>query len=49
MLAQRYAARLVTRQQPVVQASEVTSSAYHEVDVDSLELIRPRSIGIEQA
>jgi len=46
-LAQRYAARLVTRQQPVAQAREITFQAYHEVDVDSLELIRPRSIGIE--
>lgn len=46
-LAQRYAARLVTRQQPVTQVGGGTFPAYHEVDVDSLELIRPRSIGVE--
>ena len=46
-LAQRYASRLVTRQQPVAKTGEDTSQAYHEVDVESLELIRPRSIGIE--
>ena len=46
-LAQRYAARLVTRQQPVGQGNEFKPPEYQEVDVDSLELVRPRSIGIE--
>jgi transposase len=47
-LAQRYAARLVSSHHPVErQARDVPVAEYHEVDVDSLELVRPRSIGVE--
>jgi transposase len=47
-LAQRYAARLITSQ-PVGQqtATEAYGVDYREVDVDSLELVRPRSVGVE--
>lgn len=47
-LAQLYAARLVTvRAQPASSPDSVTAD-YQEVDVDSLELVRPRSVGVEQ-
>lgn len=47
-LAQRYAARLVTTRRPVTEPKQdLPVPDYHEVDVDSLELIRPRSIGVE--
>jgi len=47
-LAQRYAARLVADSTPVAAPGDTaTPAVYHEVDVDSLELIRPRSIGVE--
>ena len=46
-LAQRYAARLVTNYHPVAQAKKVSVAQFHEVDVESLELARPRSIGVE--
>ena len=47
-LAQRYAARLVADSTPVAAPGDTaTPVVYHEVDVDSLELIRPRSIGVE--
>lgn len=49
-LAQRYAARLVVCHKPVASPRDETpSSEYHEVDIDSLELVRPRSIGVEHA
>lgn len=46
-LAQRYAARLVSSHQPVAQSKDETIPEYHEVDVDSLGLVRPRSVGVE--
>ena len=45
-LAQRYAARLIVDSTPVAPPGH-TTPVYHEVDVDSLELVRPRSIGVE--
>jgi transposase len=47
-LAQRYAARLITSR-PVGQqtTTEAQGVDYREVDVDSLELVRPRSVGVE--
>lgn len=46
-LAQRYAARLVTKKTPVGDAAEGNEAAYQEVDVHSLEFVRPRSVGVE--
>lgn len=46
-LAQRYAAQLVVRSAPVSQAQETAEVTYDEVDVASLELVRPRSVGVE--
>lgn len=46
-LAQRYAARLVADSKPASVAKDTAGPVYHEVDVDSLELVRPRSIGVE--
>jgi len=46
-LAQRLAARLVVSQPPAERSEREKSIEYHEVDVDSLELVRPRSIGVE--
>ena len=47
-LAQRYAARLVADSRPVAAPGETTTPVvYHEVDVESLEMVRPRSIGVE--
>lgn len=46
-LAQRYAAQLVVRSTPVPPAQESAEVTYHEVDVTSLELVRPRSVGVE--
>lgn len=46
-LAQRYAARLVADSRPASVAKDTAGPVYHEVDVDSLELVRPRSIGVE--
>jgi transposase len=46
-LAQRYAARLVTSHHPGGQIKDAEVTEYHEVDIDSLELVRPRSIGVE--
>jgi transposase len=46
-LAQRYAAQLLASRQDTRQGKEETSGDYHEIDVNSLELIRPRSIGVE--
>lgn len=48
-LAQRYAARLVTKEACVDSAEEGSGESYREVDVNSLELVRPRSVGVEQA
>ena len=48
-LAQRYAARLVMSG-PKEERGEVRETVdYQEVDIDSLELVRPRSIGVEHA
>jgi len=46
-LAQRYAARLVADSRPISAPKDTATPVYHEVDVDSLELVRPRSIGVE--
>jgi transposase len=48
-LAQRYAARLVVGRHAVAPESENTAPEYQEVDVNSLELVRPRSVGVEHA
>ena len=47
-LAQRYAARLVVNQGGD-QQEETKGGLYHEVDISSLELVNPRSIGVEHA
>lgn len=47
-MAQRYAARLVvTRKPPHPATDDAATIEYTEVNVDSLELVRPRSIGVE--
>ncbi len=47
-MAQRYAARLVVARKPLPPATDdVAPVEYNEVNVDSLELVRPRSIGVE--
>ena len=52
-LAQRYAARLIIKQKEVVTTDDEnkkkTPVIYQSVDVDSLEMVRPRSIGVEHA
>ena len=48
-LAQRYAARLIAGRQPARPSSETAGADYHEVDVASLQLVRPRSVGVEHA
>jgi len=48
-LAQRYAARLVVLSAPPPPDQENVEARYHEVDVASLELVRPRSVGVEHA
>ncbi|MEW6289844.1 MAG: IS1634 family transposase [Thermodesulfobacteriota bacterium] len=48
-LAQRYAARLIAGRQPVRSSNETAGADYHEVDVASLQLVRPRSVGVEHA
>ena len=48
-LAQRYAARLITSQQPVNSEDKEGIITYQPVDVDSLEMLRPRSVGVEHA
>lgn len=45
-LAQRYAARLLGAQPATGQPEEETVE-YHEVDIHSMEMLRPRSIGVE--
>ena len=44
-LAQRYAARLVIYNPPADQGEE--GASYQEVDIDSLEVVQPRSVGVE--
>jgi len=47
-MAQRYAARLVADSRPASPPKDTAAPVvYHEVNVDSLELVRPRSIGVE--
>ena len=52
--AQRIAAQLLARQLPLAPATTskqqdaATHSEYHNIDVDSLQLVRPRSVGVEQ-
>jgi transposase len=48
-LAQRYAARLVAGRPSVAVKPESSAVEYQEVDVNSLELVRPRSVGVEHA
>jgi len=45
-LAQRYAARLLGVQGEAAPTGS-QSGEYHEVDIDSMEMLRPRSIGVE--
>lgn len=50
VLAQRYAARLIANKRPAEVVSDSPEVvAYQEVDVNSLELVRPRSVGVEHA
>ncbi len=49
-LAQRYAAQLVARATPEVAPTQNTPApapSYPEVEIESLELVRPRSVGVE--
>ena len=50
--AQRIAAQLLARQVPLPGTAKPPDSAaeseFHSIDVDSLELLRPRSVGVEQ-
>ena len=46
-LAQRYAARLVAAAPSITSAPEGTAVEFQEVDINSLELVRPRSVGVE--
>lgn len=48
-LAQRYASLLIAKQPAPPTTEEKKDQQYEEIDVDSLELIRPRSIGVEHA
>jgi len=49
-LAQRYAALLVTRQKESLTTVEKNAAVtYQPVDIDSLEMVRPRSVGVEHA
>lgn len=48
-LAQRYAARLVVKGAPAPSLQEGAEAQYQEVDIASLELVRPRSVGVEHA
>ena len=45
--AQRYAAQLIRIRASVDESGSGTGADYHTVDVDSLELLRPRSVAIE--
>ena len=51
-LAQRYAARMVARPGDQAAAGDGRSAAadrFHDVDLDTLELVRPRHVGVEHA
>lgn len=48
-VAQHYAARLIANRSEPQEVSKKETIDYQEVDVASLELIRPRSIGVEHA
>ena len=52
-LAQRYAAQLIVRKDGDAAPTEITAAdsteRYHEVDLSTLEQIRPRNIGVEHA
>lgn len=47
-LAHYYAAQLLASQNGVLPGEKETGGDYREVDVDTLELVRPRSIGVER-
>lgn len=47
--AQRYAARLVVLSAPPTSGQQSAEAQYQEVDIASLELVRPRSVGVEHA
>ena len=46
-MAQRYAARLVVGRSSITPVPTGSAEEYQEVDVNSLELVRPRSVGVE--
>ncbi len=48
-LAQRYAARLVAGRPSIAPEPQGPAVEYQDVDVNSLELVRPRSVGVEHA
>lgn len=48
-IAQHYAARLIVNRSEPQEVSKKETTDYQEVDVTSLELVRPRSIGVEHA
>lgn len=48
-LAQRYAARLITKQKTDTTDDKKGAVTYQPVDVESLEMVRPRSVGVEHA
>lgn len=48
-LAQRYAARLVISNRADSEQEATREASYQEVDIDSLEMVHPRSIGVEHA
>jgi transposase len=48
-LAQRYAARLVAGRSSIAPEPESSAVEYQDVDVNTLELVRPRSVGVEHA
>jgi len=45
--AQRYAAQLIRSRASVEEGRSAEAADYHSVDVDSLELLRPRSVSVE--
>jgi transposase len=47
-LAQRYAARLLANNKPAEPGTESDAADYQDVDVNSIKLVRPRSVGVEQ-
>lgn len=48
-LAQRYTARLVVSSAPLAVVHDGGEVQYQDIDVNSLELVRPRTVGVEQA